>query len=78
MRSVIAILALTLAAPALAQQAPPQRPPMEQALSERLGVEIGACLNATATVIDLQRQLAAAQARVKALEEKYEQGAPKP
>ncbi len=71
MQRIWPIVALLLAAsPALAQQqqaAAPQSP-MEQALSQRLSVEIGASLQAAATVIDLQRQLALAQARVKELE----------
>lgn len=68
MKRILVIATLLFSGPALAQQQSPQRPPMEQALSERLGVEIGAGLNATATIIDLQRQLAAAQAKIKELE----------
>lgn len=63
-----AALAVTLASPGLAQQPSP----IEQALSQRLGIEINAGVQAAAAIIDLQRQLSATQARIKALEEKYE------
>lgn len=60
-----AALILALASPSLAQQSA-----VEQALGQRLMAEINANIQAAAMIIDLQRQLAAAQARVKELEPK--------
>lgn len=60
-----AALILAFALPALAQQSA-----VEQALGQRLMAEINANIQAAAMIIDLQRQLAAAQARVKELEPK--------
>lgn len=60
-----AALILALASPSLAQQSA-----VEQALGQRLMAEINANIQAAAMIIDLQRQLAAAQARVKELDPK--------
>lgn len=65
----LAIIFCLLASQAFAQQ---QQTPKEQALAQRVGSEIGANIEANAIIIDLRQQLATAQARVKALEEKYE------
>jgi hypothetical protein len=72
MKAILAIVALLIAAPASAQSAPPPTP-MEQALSRRLSDEIGASLQASATIISLQAQLAAALARIKELEPKKDE-----
>jgi hypothetical protein len=69
MKRTIGLLAFLLIAPAAAQQAA-QQSPMEQALSQRLSAEIGASLQSAAAIIELQRQLAAAQARIKEMETK--------
>lgn len=69
MKRLLLIILLFAAPPAIAQPAP-QQSPLEQALSQRLSAEIGASLQAAATIIDLQRQLASAQARIKELEVK--------
>lgn len=66
-RAFIIAGALILTAPALAQ--PQQLTPMQQALNERLGIEINANVQAAAMIIDLQRQLAAAQAKIKEYDE---------
>lgn len=55
-----------------AQQAPSL---MEQALTTKLSNEIGLGLQCGAAVNGLQQEMARAQARIKALEDKYE---PKP
>ena len=70
LKRITVVLGILIASPAFAQQAQPT--PMELALKERLGAEIGTTIDSVAKVIDLQRQLAASQARVKALEDKYE------
>ncbi len=51
-------------------------PPSEQALSDRLIAEIQSNVQARAQLIEAQRALAAAQARITELEKKA-QGAPK-
>ena len=67
----IALILCLVASPTLAQPAQPQQPSAEVvALSQRLSAEIGTSLQAAATVIDLQRQLAAAQAEIKDLKAK--------
>jgi hypothetical protein len=72
MSRILAIaIGLALPLPAHAQQ----QSPMEQAPSAKLGAEIGGSLQCSAALIVDQQALAQAQARVKALEEKYE---PKP
>lgn len=63
------LLTTLLVAPASAQQQPS---PIELALGQRVMAEVNANVQASAMIVDLQRQLAATQARVKALEEKYE------
>jgi len=66
MKRVLIAAALLLAGPALAEQQ--EQSPAEQALGQRVIVEINANLQAAAKIIELQRQLTAAQARVKELE----------
>jgi hypothetical protein len=60
---------LLIGSPAFAQQ---QQSPMEQALAQKLGIEVNASLQCSASLIAAQAQLTAAQARVKELEAKYE------
>ena len=55
-----------LATPAFAQQQAPS--PSEQALSAKLGAEIGLGLKCSADLLVLQQQLAQAQVRLKELE----------
>lgn len=64
MKRVLIGLALLTSLSAHAEQ-PQQLSPMQQALNERLGIEINANVQAAAIIIDLQRQLAAAQAKIK-------------
>jgi len=66
MRFGLILAALLLAAPAFAQQASPA----EQALSERLLNEIQSNVQARAQLIEVQRKLTAAEARIKELEPK--------
>jgi len=66
MKGLVLAAALLLAGPALAEQQ--EQSPAEQALGQRVIVEINANLQAAAKIIELQRQLTAAQARVKELE----------
>lgn len=54
---------------AAAQQAPS---PMEQALSVKISNEVSLGLQCHAALIGTQQELTRAQARIKALEEKYE------
>jgi hypothetical protein len=62
-RAVLLVL-LLFAPPVLAGQASPR----EQALSERLVIEVSANVEARARVIELQAALVAAQAKIKELE----------
>ncbi len=66
MKKVAFLLAL-LASPALAQQAPPP-PANVQALSDEIMRLLQAKIEAASMLIDVQRKLAAAEARVKELE----------
>jgi hypothetical protein len=60
------LLATLLATPALAQQ---QMAPSEQALSAKLGAEIGLGLKCSADLIAAQAELEAAKQKIKKLEE---------
>lgn len=73
---ILAAIILLVVSGANAQE----QSPNEEALGQRLNIEINANLKSMAMIIGLQRQLAAVQARVKALEDKYEPkaDAPKP
>jgi hypothetical protein len=62
------ISALAISAPAYAQQ----QTPMEQALAQKLTIEVNASLQCSAAQVTTQGQLQAAQARVKELQDKYE------
>lgn len=72
MRTLLFLLALSSCA--FAEEQSPQL----RALSAKLGAEINANLVCGAQAIDLQDKLAAAQADLKALKDKYEPKAPKP
>lgn len=54
------------------RQAASQQPPGERALLQKLNVEINNTLQCATSAFALQDQLSAAQARIKAMEEKYE------
>jgi len=77
MRSLLLLLAL--AAPALAQQpsielmAPPSA--NVQAISDEMVRQLQSSIEARTALIETQRRLVAAEARIKVLEDKYE---PKP
>lgn len=58
---------LAFTGPTLAQQ-PPQSSPTEEACNQRVSMEVSGSMRAMAAIVDLQRQLAAAQARLKELE----------
>lgn len=67
------LLSIALAGPVFAQQpmmpqVPPQPSASEQALSERLLSEIQSNVQARAQLIEVQRQLTAAQTKIKDLE----------
>jgi hypothetical protein len=62
----MALAALLLPSLAMAQETAPR----EQALADKLVAEISANVDARAQIISLQRQLAAALARIKDLEAK--------
>jgi hypothetical protein len=68
MKLAVAVALVLLAVPALAQQ----QSPMEQALAQKLGIEVNASLQCSAAQITTQAELAKAQARVRELEAKYE------
>lgn len=71
---LIATALLLSTATAYAQQ--PQPAPLEASLSQRVMAEVGANVQCNAANIDLQRQLQAAQARIKELEAKQGAAAP--
>lgn len=66
-RCWLVAVVLVLSVPAAAQQA---QSPLEVAMGERIMSEVSANLQCRAQAADLQRQLAAAQARIKELEPK--------
>jgi hypothetical protein len=68
MKRFFLLALLTISAQALAEQ--PQPSALEQALGQRVMAEVNANIQASATIVDLQRQLATAQERLKALEDK--------
>jgi len=66
MKYLIALL--LFATPALAQQAPQQASPGEQALSDQLLETLRSCVSVRAALVDAQRKLAEADAKIKSLE----------
>lgn len=81
--TIVRAFALTLAGAifllgaAVAQQ-PAAPSPLEAALGQRVMAEVQANVQANAMIVDLQRRLAASEAHVKALEDKYEPKKPAP
>jgi hypothetical protein len=70
MRRILFLCVVLASVPAFAQQQQPSA--AEQALGDRLLVEVQANVQARAQLIEAQRQLAAAQARIKELEKTAE------
>lgn len=69
-RSFIFTLALLVSSPATPALAQQPTSPMEQALGSKLIQEINASVSCVAGMVTVQQQLAAAQARIKELENK--------
>lgn len=74
---LLAVVVLGLASPAYAQQLQLQSAQLE-ALYARINAEVNNNLQCNTVVIGADRQLKEAQARIKALEEKYEPAPPPP
>lgn len=70
MRRFLVLFAF-VATPVFGQTATPMTP-LDQALSNKVMVELNAGLQCSAGLIDTQKQLADAQAQLKALKDKYE------
>ncbi len=67
MKRLAVLVALVVASPAFAQQAQPSS--AEQALSDRLIAEIQSNVQARAQLIETQRKLAEAEAKIKAMDQ---------
>lgn len=68
-RTFLTVAVLLVCGTALAQES---QTPLEQALMQRLNAEVGGGIQCGAAYITLQRELTAAQQKIKTMEEKYE------
>lgn len=80
MRGITLLVGLSMLSLTLAEAQPTAPAPTEQALAMKLMAEINAGLQCSGTLVAMQQEQGRLQARIKALEEKYEQkpAIPKP